>query len=49
MLWYFITHGEEDTPWDQPTEEESPEYARFLTGEILSESPWTRIPEEPLC
>ncbi|GJJ12993.1 hypothetical protein Clacol_007242 [Clathrus columnatus] len=37
-----------NTPWDQPTEEGSPEYARYLTGHILSESPWSRIPEDAL-
>lgn len=48
-FWYLIAHDGADTPWDQPTGEESSEYARFLTGEILSESPWNRIPEEALC
>ncbi|KAF8528347.1 CAMK CAMKL CHK1 protein kinase [Hysterangium stoloniferum] len=37
-----------NTPWDQPTEDQSPEYARFLTGKILHESPWNRIPEDAL-
>ncbi|KAF8514984.1 kinase-like domain-containing protein [Gautieria morchelliformis] len=35
------------TPWDQPTEDD-PEYARFLSGEILSEAPWNRISENAL-
>jgi serine/threonine-protein kinase Chk1 len=31
-----------DTPWDEPTEN-SPEYAEYLTGELLKYDPWTRI------
>lgn len=38
-----------DTPWDRPDEDHSPEYARYLTHEILSEAPWDRIPEDVLC
>ncbi|KIJ31778.1 hypothetical protein M422DRAFT_53242 [Sphaerobolus stellatus SS14] len=37
-----------DTPWDQPTED-SPEYARFLSGRILHEDPWNRIPQDAMC
>ncbi|KIJ56439.1 hypothetical protein M422DRAFT_23706 [Sphaerobolus stellatus SS14] len=37
-----------NTPWDQPTED-SPEYARFLSGRILHEDPWNRIPQDAMC
>ncbi|KAK1923636.1 kinase-like domain-containing protein [Papiliotrema laurentii] len=31
-----------NTPWDEPSEN-SPEYAAYLTGELLNYDPWTRI------
>lgn len=37
-----------DTPWDQPTEE-SPEFLRYLRGEIFNEEPWDRLGENALC
>ncbi|GAA98816.1 hypothetical protein E5Q_05504 [Mixia osmundae IAM 14324] len=36
-----------NTPWDQPTES-SAEYRAFLTGDLLTYDPWTRIPPQPL-
>ena len=37
-----------DTPWDQPTEE-SLEFSKFLSGKILHDAPWNRIPQDALC
>lgn len=31
-----------DTPWDEPSTN-SPEYAAYLTGQLLQYDPWTRI------
>ncbi|KII86236.1 hypothetical protein PLICRDRAFT_43812 [Plicaturopsis crispa FD-325 SS-3] len=36
-----------NTPWDEPTQH-SPEYSRYLTGEIFDEDPWNRIGESAL-
>ncbi|PPQ70460.1 hypothetical protein CVT26_013906 [Gymnopilus dilepis] len=36
-----------NTPWDEPTAN-SPEFCRYVSGEIFYEDPWNRIPEEPL-
>lgn len=37
-----------DTPWDEPTQH-SPEYSRYLSGEIFAEAPWNRLGEVTLC
>ncbi|KIM75310.1 hypothetical protein PILCRDRAFT_827411 [Piloderma croceum F 1598] len=31
-----------NTPWDEPTQH-SPEYSRYLSGEIFAEAPWNRL------
>jgi hypothetical protein len=31
-----------DTPWDEPSET-SPEFAAYLSGQLLQYDPWTRI------
>lgn len=38
---------EADTPWDEPTER-SPEFCRYLTGEIYYEAPWNGFSESAL-
>ncbi|OJA13780.1 hypothetical protein AZE42_07455 [Rhizopogon vesiculosus] len=35
------------TPWDQPTDQ-SPEFLRYISGEIFDEEPWNRIGEKAL-
>lgn len=37
-----------DTPWDEPTER-SPEFCRYLSGEIFNEEPWTNFSTNALC
>ena len=37
-----------DTPWDEPTQQ-SPEYSRYVSGEIFNEQPWNRMGEVTLC
>lgn len=37
-----------DTPWDEPTQH-SPEFYRYLSGEIYQEEPWNRFSSEALC
>lgn len=32
-----------DTPWDEPSESTSPEFAAYLTGELWQYDPWSRI------
>ncbi|PPQ83836.1 hypothetical protein CVT25_000895 [Psilocybe cyanescens] len=36
-----------NTPWDEPTLS-SPEFCRYVSGEIFAEDPWRRIPFEPM-
>ncbi|KAI6153067.1 kinase-like domain-containing protein [Pisolithus tinctorius] len=36
-----------NTPWDEPTER-SPEFCRYLSGEIFNEDPWNRLGESAL-
>jgi hypothetical protein len=37
-----------DTPWDEPTKK-SPEFCRYVSGEIYSEDPWNRLGSTVLC
>jgi len=37
-----------DTPWDEPTKR-SPEFCRFLSGQIFRESPWKNLSQDALC
>lgn len=37
-----------DTPWDEPTTR-SPEFCRYVSGEILREDPWNRLGQNALC
>jgi serine/threonine-protein kinase Chk1 len=37
-----------DTPWDEPTQH-SPEFRRYLSGEIFHESPWNRLGSDAQC
>lgn len=37
-----------DTPWDEPTDR-SPEFCRYLSGEIFNEEPWTKFGTNALC
>ena len=37
-----------DTPWDSPTKR-SPEFSRYLSGEIFDELPWRKFSAEALC
>ncbi|KAJ7089095.1 kinase-like domain-containing protein [Mycena epipterygia] len=45
VILYTLLAG--NTPWDEPTLN-SPEYSRYLTGEIFQEKPWTRFSSEAL-
>ncbi|EIW85898.1 CAMK CAMKL CHK1 protein kinase [Coniophora puteana RWD-64-598 SS2] len=36
-----------NTPWDEPSKR-SPEFQRYLSGEIFNEDPWNRLSEGPL-
>ncbi|KAH7884179.1 kinase-like domain-containing protein [Phlebopus sp. FC_14] len=36
-----------NTPWDEPTER-SPEFCRYLSGEIFNEDPWNRLQDSVL-
>ncbi|EPQ51677.1 Pkinase-domain-containing protein [Gloeophyllum trabeum ATCC 11539] len=36
-----------NTPWDEPTKK-SPEFRRYLSGDILKEAPWNRLDQDVL-
>lgn len=55
--WEYVSHAStvttcltlySDTPWDEPTDC-SPEFCRYLSGEIFNETPWTNFSTNALC
>lgn len=44
----FELSGLLDTPWDEPTDR-SPEFSRYLSGEIFIENPWNRLGDDAIC
>ncbi len=32
-----------NTPWDEPSEETSPEYQAYVAGQLWNYEPWNRI------
>ncbi|KAJ7493843.1 kinase-like domain-containing protein [Mycena latifolia] len=45
VILYTLLAG--NTPWDEPTQH-SPEFNRYLSGEIFQEQPWSRFSAEAL-
>ncbi|KAJ6584208.1 CAMK/CAMKL/CHK1 protein kinase [Mycena sp. CBHHK59/15] len=45
VILYTLLAG--NTPWDEPTQH-SPEFCRYLTGEIFKEEPWNRFGSDAL-
>ncbi|KAF7344003.1 Protein kinase domain-containing protein [Mycena venus] len=45
VILYTMLAG--NTPWDEPTQH-SPEFSRYLSGEIFQEEPWNRFNSEAL-
>ncbi|KAJ7741771.1 kinase-like domain-containing protein [Mycena maculata] len=45
VILYTLLAG--NTPWDEPTQN-SPEFMRYLSGEIFQEEPWNRFSSEAL-